>query len=388
MSLPSGAAPGQRPARRLTSRLAVRAGCGFAAAFVWIPLTVVLAVRGASAGVVSTSAVPAVLLPSLFVIGIVRVRTRAGLARRSAASVAAARAAQVSGDAPDIGTIAPEAAAGVVGWKHGLGLPLYVRQDRSWPVPLVAGWFLAVLAADALLYLAVIPAVGGGPAQPGALGALGGGVAAGVVLIAVGRRRRKPRGWFALYQGGYAQVVMADPRPRVVRWDAVTEVTFTIRRHRIAHAYGSSARIFIASFSARPFLGPAMPSPVPVMADRLPGVALRAVGPRLLASVRATCDAGGVISFGETRVSSDGVVLPGSPELVPWAQIGSARLHSTRLSSGPEITSGVSVSIAGQPRRPYIDLSGIPNGMFLPALLQQAAGPAPAPAGRTAAPAL
>lgn len=387
----SGTAPGQRPPRRLTERSVLR-GIELAAAFVWIPLTLVLAARGASAVVVITCAVPAVLLPAVIVNGVIGRRLRARRERRDAATGAAGRVAPV----PDPVTLAIRAEAVAVGRKHKLGRPRQVKQDWSVPVPLVAGWTLAGVPGVMLL-AGLASAVTGGLAQPGVpqfLGGVSGAVATGIVLIAVGRRRRQLRGWRAHYPGGYAQVLTADPRPRVVRWADVTEVTFTIRRS-VPVNRGEQTRIYVSSFSARPSASPAMPAPLD--ADDLPGEALAAAGPRLLAGMLATCAAGGVVSFGEIRVSSAGVVLPGSPELVPWAQIGSVRRGHTVLTRGPQwITSGVFVSIAGEPRPRDIDLSGIPNGMCLPALLEQAAGraprgrtgrrPAPARAGRAAAP--
>lgn len=247
----------------------------------------------------------------------------------------------------------------MVGREFGLGQLAGVSLDRDYPLLLVTGWIAVPAGAVCLVFSAIAAA----------------GIAVGAVFIAVGLSRRKVRGWLARYAGGYAQVVMADPRPRVVRWADVTEVTFTISRNTVYTDYGSMTSTSLGSFTARPFLGPAMPVPGRVDAARARAGALRAVGDRLIPAMTAAYDAGEAVAFGAVQVSQSGVVLPGLTAPVPWAEIRSVRLRAVRLTDPgrSRITSSVSLACSGRPRRRSIDLSGLPNGLFLPGLLQHAA---------------
>lgn len=156
---------------------------------------------------------------------------------------------------------------------------------------------------------------------------------------------------------------MTCPRPRAVRWADVTEVTFTIS---VTPAANTTPVVLMDTFTVRPYLGSAMPEP---------DAALQTVGGRIVRALTAAYDAGETVGFGALRVNQHGIVLPGTPEQVPWTGIRKARLRSIILSTSalPQVTSAVSLAHSGRFRRSQIGLSGLPNGMFFPALLRHAA---------------
>jgi hypothetical protein len=142
---------------------------------------------------------------------------------------------------------------------------------------------------------------------------------------------------------------MPDPQPRVVCWADVTEVTFTIGRHTILAGQYTSSSTSIDSFTARPFRGPAMPVADRQEAARLRAAALRIVGERMLPAMTAAYDAGKTVSCGAIHVSQHGITLAGTSVPVPWGEIRSVRLHSTRLSAGgSKVTSTVSLARSGR----------------------------------------
>lgn len=183
--------------------------------------------------------------------------------------------------------------------------------------------------------------------------------------------RRRVRGWLALYQGGYADVDMACPRPRAVRWADVTEITFTIR---IWPGANSTPSIVMKTFTARPYLGSAMPEPGEKHAARLYKAALQTVGDRMIRALTAAYDAGETTNFGPIHVSQHGIALPGTADPVPWTEIRNVRLRNVTLNAaGPQVTNAVSLARSGRFWSSRVELSGIPNGLFFPAVLRHAA---------------
>jgi hypothetical protein len=316
--------PADRQQRPLTPGLVARGGCALVILLVlvfgWVPLAIAAGVTGAGTFYVVLLSVMAVVIPGMFAAGVAVHDSRRRRIRRAAAGLP--EDARIGASPREMGTLTAEQGAVAVGREHGLGLPTSVRKAR------------------------------GSTLVPG----------------------RPVKSWLARYPGGYAQVIMADPQPRVVCWADVTEVTFTIARLTVWTGQAAATVTSIGSLTARPFRGPAMPVPGEPDAIRLRAAALRMVGERMLPAMTAAYDAGKTVSCGAIHVSQHGITLAGTSVPVPWREIRSIRLHSTRLSTGGiRVTSTISLARSRRVLRSRISLSGLTNGLFLPGLLQYAA---------------
>ena len=103
--------------------------------------------------------------------------------------------------------------------------------------------------------------------------------------------------------------------------------------------------------------------------------AVRQLAPRLVPALTEAYESGGTVSFGRVLVSQQGITLsawypPG--DLVPWAQVKS--VHMTYIN--PKHGDYVHEIVVGRKGRETeeIRVGGLPNGIFLAALLHYAAG--------------
>lgn len=276
----------------------------------------------------------------------------------------------------------PAEAARQAGQKFALGdvLNVYVQYSKS---PLtrpglgfaaLSVWFFLAAAGFTswlLLYVAV------------ALVATGCVLfAAGSVMNVVARLRKKVTGWVARYRDGFVQA-SADGIQHVVRWTDVTEIGVT---YRVMSTGGTqfiapTIRTIVSSFSAEPtvtqlkFLISERQLRYKLLAE-LAGDAMRSAGPRMTALYIASYGAGESVAFGQIRVSQSGIMLPASPGkrgwpagLVPWSEISAidGRVLPHHRSVWHEITLQISRRLR------TVNLSNVPNGIFLPAVLQHVA---------------
>jgi hypothetical protein len=266
----------------------------------------------------------------------------------------------------------PEQAADLVGREFEFGAPVGIERWRSYPAVLVLGWLLGVVAALGMIIVALDPNAGG--SEPDVLGCLAIVLLAGVFMIAVGARRRVLRGWLARYQDGYAQFLVTDPGPRVVRWSGVAEVTVTFRTTTVYTGQVATTSTHVHSFSARPFIGRLAPEVGQQWESwRLLTDAVRVVGPRLVPAMIMAYEAGRVAAFGPVGVDQHGVTVPGPGTLVPWPDIRSIRMRHVDLARGGRVVRAVHLSCRGKPGQRKIEVSGLPNGIFLPRVIAHAA---------------
>lgn len=276
-------------------------------------------------------------------------------------------------------------AARLAGQEFGLGGLVQTRAVRRHRAPkafalIPALAFVVFLLFGILAFSAAVAAV---------LGVIFVAVCLVTVFFAT---RRLPGAWLARYEGGFAQMLPDAARPRVVRWDQVTEVDVAFRRVTTSDGQGgTSTSIVITGFGARPSLTPDGPV-TERMTSRdirvLVGDALAGAGPRLAARYAGDCDAGRPVSFGNVVIDARGVTILDGPEqrdrrdrwrwpapgLVPWTEITSASRRSVGLPGGPGAAYQVTLRLARRPKRVTIPLSGVPNGIFLPGVLRHAAG--------------
>jgi hypothetical protein len=273
----------------------------------------------------------------------------------------------------DLSPLTPEQAAAHVGAEFELGGAMGIERWRGNPAVLVLGWLLGAAAALGLLIVGVDNHADGG--RPAILGCLAVVLLACVVMIAVGLRRRVVRGWLARYQAGYAQLLATDPGPRVVRWASVDEVTVTFRTTAVYTGQATSTSTHLHSFSARPCIGGGLaPEVGPRWGTwRLLKDARRVVGPRLVNAAVDAYNAGRPAAFGPVRVAADGVTLSAAGTPVPWPDIRSVRLRTVDLARGGRVVRAVHLSCRARPAHRVIEVSGLPNGIFLPRVIAHAA---------------
>jgi hypothetical protein len=278
----------------------------------------------------------------------------------------------------------PGEAASRAGQKYALGdvLKVYVQYSKS---PLtrpglgfaaLSLWFFLAAAGFTswlLLHVAV------------ALFAAGCVLfAAGRVMNVVARLKKKVTGWVARYRDGFVQV-SAPGVQHVVRWMDVTEIGVT---YRLTSTGGNqfvapTIRTIVSSFSAQSavtqlkFLISEKQLRHGLLAE-LAGDAVRSAGPRMTATYIASYGASESAIFGQIRISQSGITLPASPGrrgwpagLVPWSEISA--INGRFLPNQRNVCDQIILRFTGSRRLRTVGLSNVPNGIFLPAVLQHAA---------------
>lgn len=208
--------------------------------------------------------------------------------------------------------------------------------------------------------------------------------AAGCVMNVVARLKKKVTGWVARYRDGFVHA-SAPGVQHVVRWTDVAEIGVT---YRLMSTGGNqyvapTMRTIVSSLSAKPavtqlkFLISEKQLRYARLAE-LAGDAVRSAGPRMTATYIASYGAGESAAFGQIRVSRSGITLPASPGrrgwpagLVPWSEISA--IDGRVLPNQRNVWHQISLRFTGSRRLRTVGLSNVPNGIFLPAVLQHAA---------------
>jgi hypothetical protein len=191
-------------------------------------------------------------------------------------------------------------------------------------------------------------------------------------LLAEGQSRTRLTSRLYRYSDGLAQLVGDEPEPRVARWADVKD--FTVDYYE---AHEVTPRL--NGFSLTTSTGTRLPGLSGQVRRRelrdLVGEAERQLAPRLVPALTEAYESGGTVSFGRVLVSQQDITLsawypPG--ELVPWSQVKS--VHMTYINS--KYGDYVHEIVVGRKGRETeeIRMAGLPNGIFLPALLHHAAG--------------
>ena len=198
-----------------------------------------------------------------------------------------------------------------------------------------------------------------------------GALLAGCVwLLAEGRSRTRLTSRLYRYSDGLAQLVADEPEPRVARWADVKDFT-------VDYYEADEVTPRLNGFSLTTSTGTRLPG---LRGHRrelrdLVAEAERQLAPRLVPALTEAYESGGTVSFGRVLVSQQGITLsawypPG--ELVPWSKVKS--VHMTYINS--KYGDYVHEIVVGRKGRETeeIHVTGLPNGIFLPALLHHAAG--------------
>jgi hypothetical protein len=219
----------------------------------------------------------------------------------------------------------------------------------------------ALIGIDAGPYAGVTKAV---------VSAVVGALLAGCVwLLAEGRSRTRLTSRLYRYSDGLAQLVGDEPEPRVARWADVKDFT-------VDYYEADEVTPRLNGFSLTTSTGTRLPGLSGRRRDLrdLVAEAVRQLTPRLVPALTEAYESGGTVSFGRVLVSQQGITLsawypPG--ELVPWSQVKS--VHMTYIDSkNGDYVHEIVVGRKGRETE-EIRVAGLPNGIFLPALLHHAA---------------
>jgi hypothetical protein len=199
---------------------------------------------------------------------------------------------------------------------------------------------------------------------------VGGLFAACCALVGLGLARSTVSNRLFRYSGGLAQLVRGEPEPRVARWADVRD--FTVFYHQ-----SEEEPPRLSGFLVTTGTGTSLPGLRAYWRRRelraLVAEADRNLAPRLAPALTEAYESGAVVSFGRVEVSKAGITpsgwTPGGP--VPWSQVKSIHLTYIDDKEGDYVHE-VIIGRKGQPTA-EIGVSGLTNGIFLPALLAHAA---------------
>jgi hypothetical protein len=256
------------------------------------------------------------------------------------------------------------------------GLGALERVSRSRNLPRYAAW-------GGLL--GVIVAIVGGPVAAGVTGGpytvavktvvavlVGGLFAAACAPLGVGIARSTVGDRLFRYAGGLVQLVHGEPEPRVARWADVRDFT-------VFYDQTDEEPPRLSGFLVTTGTGTSLPGLRGYRRRRelraLVAEADRNLAPRLIPAMTEEYEAGAAVSFGRIQVSKEGITLtswssPGG--LIPWSRVKS--LHMTYIgSTDGDYVHEIIIGSRGRPTE-ELSVSGLANGIFLPALLAYAAG--------------
>jgi len=256
-----------------------------------------------------------------------------------------------------------------IGQDLGLGEVTTIALHRHRRLGLAVGGF-CLLIGGPFIALATAP-VGAFTAATRVIIAAVGAVAAllGYRLMRMGARTRAVDRLLR-YPSGLVQLVHDEPGPRVIRWDEVDSVTpyfSSDTESKITGLYGLTLRgrtgIVISVFS-----GYGQPVVRELAAD-----ADRALAARFVPELIGAYDRGEPVVAGRWRIDRAGLTRvrdSGRATAIPWADIRAITIPDESI----EPPSGIKIGLDSNWRFPEIGLSAVPNGIFIPRLVEHAAG--------------
>jgi hypothetical protein len=260
----------------------------------------------------------------------------------------------------------------LLGGEFGLGTLEHVSRSRDVPKYAVRSGLLGVIVA--LVGTPVAAGVAGGQAAltvKAVVAALIGALfAACAVLVAVGIARSTVSNRLFRYSGGLVQMVHGEPEPRVARWADVKE--FTVHYDQTDEEPPRLGGFLLTTSTGTSLPGlRAYPGRRELRA--LVAEAESALAPRLIPAMTQAYESGTAVSFGRSQLGEEGIkaIGWGADNPIPWSLVKS--VHMTYI--GDQDGEYVDEIIVGRKDGPAekISVSGLPNGLFLPALLAHAA---------------
>lgn len=245
--------------------------------------------------------------------------------------------------------------------------PFWLRQTILWLLALLIFGFVGAVAFAA------------GSAWLGGL--IVGLLTLGVGLVAwrLGRYGRSFVIWHRIYRypEGIIQLVSSEPEPRALRWAKVDTVTLAFyhpddgpTRLVWCQLAGAGKTIDVGGAS-----GLRYPSAVVREVAR---DAERKLAPRIAGSLISSYETGEPVVAGTWRIDQAGVTgnqdKPEKSRLIPWADVGSITVSNRTHRADVDPPYGIGLAW-GKRQKGWLSLSlsDIPNGMFLPHLLEHIA---------------
>ncbi len=263
----------------------------------------------------------------------------------------------------------------LVGEDFGLGAVRVVARARKYRAVVLWGGLLAFIAA-----VAGIPAVAGDAGWAKVINAavFGGLFLLGCLLVGAGLARSPVDRRLFWYSGGLAELIHDEPEPRVVRWADVEMVTVFYYESDETAARLTGCILRASTGTKLTDLGryrKGVLRSLVTEADRI-------LAPRLVPLLIQAYEAGEPVTAGDARIDRAGITVdPPSGTCIPWTDIHSVTI--THLTSYTDTAAPVrEIRIYQRPgnvKRPrniistVTDLSGVPNGIFLPHLVAHAA---------------
>jgi len=172
------------------------------------------------------------------------------------------------------------------------------------------------------------------------------------------------------YSGGLVQLIHDEPGPRVIRWaevDSVTPYFSSDTESNITGLYGIVLRGSTGSV-IKVFAGYRQPAVRELAAD-----ADRALAARFVPELIGAYDRGETVVAGRWRIDRAGLTRireSGRATAIPWADIRAITIPGASV----EPPSAIKIGLDSNWRFPAIGLSAVPNGIFIPRLIEHAAG--------------
>lgn len=264
----------------------------------------------------------------------------------------------------------PAGEAVQLGREFGLGSLEHVSRDRK--VPAYAVWSIGLALVVAFVGGIVAGGIASGPDSLTTKTVVA--LVVGVLFVACGVTgaygigQSTVRRQLFRYSGGLAQLIDGEPEPRVARWQDVSEFT-------VSYFQGDDDVPRLDGCWLRTEDGTQLPGLSGLRRSSelraIVTAAERLVGPRLIPALTEALEAGEELRFGRVHVGRAGIAIwPPEDNLFAWPDIRS--IHLTYLDRGGyphEVIVGRRSDRVTQ----TVDVSGLPNGIFLPHVLAHAA---------------
>jgi hypothetical protein len=268
------------------------------------------------------------------------------------------------------------AEARVIGEEYGLGaIDEVIRQcrDRSG----------LIHVADFLFTGAIVWGIGGVffvvlPSGPESFKVefglfIAGTIMLASVLMALGELFKAVGCRHAVYSGGIAQLSRKEPAPRVLRWADVETVTITAKKDDEGDPKTEVESCLLTGAGTEITAGPGSDIFVTAPGREVAAAAHRNLAPRLVPPLIEECQSGAAITAGWLSVQQEGITLRRGSRCA-WSEITSMAVTYDGAPPSAPITR-IGVRTAGTSYDQQLNLSGIPNGMFLAdAIAHTAAG--------------
>ena len=263
-----------------------------------------------------------------------------------------------------------------IGEEFGLGVLVKVLRNRKFPA--MTGWGALLGLVTLIIGLPVTGGVAAGSYQAATkvlvavvFGAL---FLFSCLLVGRGVSRSHVEGRLFRYSGGLAQLVRDNPEPLVVRWADADTFTVSVSEPDEANAYLTGFTLHSATGTSLPGLRRYRR---PELHDLVTWIG-KALIARLVPGMTERYESGEPVVFGKVRVDQTAITVDtwgSGPEVITWTDISWITVAHLPQSDAMRIPQRITIARkAGHGAGVEIELSGVPNGIFLPLVLAHAAG--------------